>query len=409
MLNVLYLDGVGPFGGASRSLFEAVKVLSGKSVNAYFLVARGTASDFYSTVAKDIMTTVGLTRFDNTRYSYYRKLRWIVLLREVFHIPFMFLSLRKAKKKWGNSIDLIHVNEITEIIPGLLAKWMFKVPLVIHVRSLQREDEKSIRCKYINWALLKYADAIIAINENTRATLPKDMNVDVVQNSFTSQPSKNPDLSMLQKLNALRSHTVKIGFVGNLQVSKGLYDLLEAARIVLSKNKNVDFVIVGGDANRFVGFKQWVLELLGLAQDVRKNLTEKIASYELQSSFHLLGATTDIQPVYEMIDVVCFPSHYDAPGRPVFEAAFSAVPSIVCVTHPKSDTLIDYETGIAIPAKDPEKLAAAILFFVENPKEIVRMGKCAAKLAEENFSPACNAARLLTIYNRISKDGDSGE
>jgi glycosyltransferase involved in cell wall biosynthesis len=180
---------------------------------------------------------------------------------------------------------------------------------------------------------------------------------------------------------------------------------LEASRIVLKDGANVDFIIVGGDANRFVGLKQWLLELMGLAQDVRKNLKEKIEQYNLQNNFHLLGATTDIQPVYEKMDVVCFPSHYDAPGRPVFEAAFSSVPSIVCVTHPKSDTLIDYETGIAIPAKDPEKLASAILFFVHNPTEISRMGANALKLAEDNFSPTSNASKLLEVYKHVFKGG----
>ena len=60
------------------------------------------------------------------------------------------------------------------------------------------------------------------------------------------------------------------------------------------------------------------------------------------------------------MDVLCFPSHYDAPGRPIFEAAFFGVPSIVAVRNPRPDTLVDGETGLAIRPHDADELAEAI-------------------------------------------------
>lgn len=99
-IRVLYIDGVGPFGGASRSLFEAIRALPSGSVEGYFLAAEGTALDYYRRVAKDVVVTRGLTRFDNTQYSYYRGARWLVLLREAFHMPFTLASVVCAKLKW---------------------------------------------------------------------------------------------------------------------------------------------------------------------------------------------------------------------------------------------------------------------------------------------------------------------
>ena len=45
-IRVLYIDGDGPFGGASRSLFEAVRALPDGTVAPYFVASRGTALDF---------------------------------------------------------------------------------------------------------------------------------------------------------------------------------------------------------------------------------------------------------------------------------------------------------------------------------------------------------------------------
>lgn len=400
-MRVLYIDGVGPFGGASRSLFEAVRALKCEGVNPYFVAANGTALDFYSQVAEDLIATRGLTRFDNTHYSHYRGVRWLVLLRELFHLPFTFFAIRKALRKWKGKIDVIHVNEVTEIIPGLLAKRLFRVPMVVHVRSPQWINQQSLRSRWVNGRLKSSANAIIAINETTRATMPAELNVDVIQNSFTPKRSPDPDPSMLYKLEKLRASSLKIGFVGNVQVSKGILELLEAARLLKEQDADVEFVIVGGHTRVDKGLKGWVLSKAGLVQDVVEELQQRIKQYGLEQSFHLLGATSDIQCVYERLDVITFPSHFDAPGRPVFEAAFSAVPSIVCVSRPLSDTLVHNVTGLAIPARDPVALSEAIRHFEMNRDDVKRMGREAQKLAIDNFEPARNASRLFDVYKRV--------
>lgn len=400
-MNVLYLDGVGPFGGASRSLFEAVRALGPNGVRPYFVAAQGTALDFYSKVAVEIVATRGLTRFDNTHYSHYRGLRWLVLLREIFHLPFTLTALRRAHQKWGGKIDLIHVNEVTEIIPGLIAKWLFKVPMVVHVRSPQWARQDAWRSRWVNARLQRSAAAVIAINETTRATLPPTLSVDVIQNSFTPKRSPNPDRWMLAKLNDMRPDSLKVGFVGNLHVSKGLFDLLDAAKLLQEENVNVEFVVVGGHTRVDKGLKGWILRKAGLAQDVHEQLVQRIKAYGLENRFHLLGATSDIQSVYERLDVIAFPSHFDAPGRPVFEAAFSAVPSIVCVSKPLADTLVPGQTGLAVPACDPPALADAIRHFEQDRGEVARMGEQAKRLATDNFEPARNADRLRSVYERV--------
>ncbi|MBD0702814.1 MULTISPECIES: glycosyltransferase family 4 protein [unclassified Pseudomonas] len=399
-MNVLYIDGVGPFGGASRSLYELVRTLSSREVKPYFVCVRGTALNFYSRVAVDFIASTGLTRFDNTLYGYYRGSRWLILLRELSYLPFTLISLFQARRRWKD-IDLIHVNELTEIIPLLLARLLFRVPVVVHVRSLTWSDSKSLRCKWLFEKLRIRVDAIIAIDENVRATLPSDFGVTVVQNSFTPSSANVKDDAIIAKLECLCTDSLKIGFVGNLHHSKGLFDLLEAAKLVSERGEKVQFVIVGGSTRAETGLKSWLIRKAGFAQDVESELQALISRYSLQSIFHLLGPTIDIQSVYERIDVLCFPSHFDAPGRPVFEAAFSGVPCIAAVSKPRPDTLLDYETGIAVPPKNSERLADAICYFSRNRAEVTRMGINAKALAENNFNPEKNADRVLKVYSDI--------
>lgn len=399
-MRVLYLDSDGPLGGASRSLFELVRQLATNGVDPYFVAVDGTALNFYSQVAKDMVVTRGLTKFDNTRYSYYRGVRWLILLREIFYFPFSVAALLRARSRW-KTVDVIHVNEVLCIIPALMARWLFGVPLVVHVRSPTRMDEGSLRCRWLWNCLRRNAAAIIAINENTRATLPAWLDVDVIQNSFTPKKLAEPDLSMQAKLDALRPSSLKVGFVGNMHISKGIFDLLEAAKLVRAAGRDVEFVIVGGVTVADDGLRARLLSLAGLAQNVQEDVASRVRDEGLSNVFHLLGPTVDIQRVYERIDVIAFPSHFDAPGRPVFEAAFSSVPAIVAVEHPFPDTLVDGETGLAIPSRNPQGLAAAIMHFADNPEEVRRMGAKARELAERNSNPEANARKLLAIYSRV--------
>jgi len=403
---ILYIDGDGPFGGASRSLFEAVRALPTGSVDAYFVASRGTALDLYRQVAKDVVATRGMTKFDNTRYSHYRGVRWLVLLREIFHFPFTVAALLKARRRWKN-VDLIHVNEVVYIVPALLAKRIFRAPLVVHVRSPARVDGRSMRTRWLNATLAREANAVVAINENTRATLPDELSVEVIQNSFTAKRASKPDPDIVRKLDALRPGSLKAGFVGNLHHSKGLLDIVEAAKLIRQAGRNVEFLIVGGVTMEDRGLKAWALARAGLAQNVQAELAARVEREGLTDCFHLLGPTLDIKCVYERLDVLLFPSHYDAPGRPVFEAAFSSVPSIVSVNKPRADTLVHGETGLAIPAQSPSKLAEAILYFADNPGEVKRMGAKAKQLADSNFDPTNNARKLLAVYTRVIRDATS--
>jgi glycosyltransferase involved in cell wall biosynthesis len=101
------------------------------------------------------------------------------------------------------------------------------------------------------------------------------------------------------------------------------------------------------------------------------------------------------------MDVLCFPSHYDAPGRPIFEAAFFGVPSIVAVRKPRADTLVDGVTGIAFAPGDAVALADAIERLARDRGLAARMGQAAREMAERTFDVTANASALLAVYRRV--------
>lgn len=400
-MRILYLDGVGPFGGASRSLFEILRATHHDRYRRLFLVQRGTASEYYRQLADDIVSTRGITRFDNTRFSYYRGVRWLIILRELTYVPFTLAALIRARLKWKR-VDIVHANEVLEIFPAVAASLLFRAPLIVHVRSLQRRDSGSRRTRFLHAILRRFATRIIAIDEGVRATLPADLNVEVIHNSFMPEPAECPDIALRTALVTLaRTPALKVGFVGNLHAAKGVDCLVDAAEILTGVGRSCEFLLVGGHTARGSGLTWRLLDMVGLAQNRGEALSERIATSPARDRIHLLGASADIDALYRAVDVVVFPSHFDAPGRPVFEAAHYGVPSVVAVRQPKDDTLVNGITGIAIEAPTGALLADALQRLDDDRPLMQRMGEAAQALARSNFSPAANAAKMEAVYDDV--------
>src|SRR5688572_3172929 len=100
-MKILYIASPAAFGGSTRSLFEAIRSLPAGKVDAYFVAVPGTAVPYFRRVARDVIEARGLSRFDTTRESHYRGVRWLVLLRELFHLPFTVAALLRARRRWG--------------------------------------------------------------------------------------------------------------------------------------------------------------------------------------------------------------------------------------------------------------------------------------------------------------------
>jgi len=397
-MRVLYIHMTGAFAGGCRSLYEAVRALPRGEVESFFVAPRGSVHDFFVRIG-EALDTWGMSQFDNTRYNYYRGLRWLVVLRELLFLPSTILALHRAHRRW-KSIDLVHVNEITGVVPWLIARRLFKAPVIVHVRSLTRNDPSSLRTRWINSLLRDKAAAVIAIDETVRGSLPPQLAVDVIHNSFSLPTEIGAERRFGQRLN-LKPGSFKVGFVGNLLRVKGIFDLIEAARLTREQGVDAEFVIVGSEARRSGTLWSRVLNYLKIGQDVGSEVRAKIAEYGLDDRVHMAGFTADVEQAYACMDVLCFPSHYDAPGRPIFEAAFLKIPSIVAVRQPTRDTLVDGITGLAVPPHDAAALANAIASLAADRDRATQMGAAAHELAVSNFLPARNSMKLLALYKRV--------
>jgi glycosyltransferase involved in cell wall biosynthesis len=390
-LRVLYLHPVTKFGGASKSLIELWKVLRTRDVTGVVVCPRGSAAAQFAAHGMQVQPCLGLPQFDNSRYGAYRGARWLVVLRELLLWPVGLLALRRARRL--GSFSAIHVNEIQLLPLGLIARRWLRAPLLVHVRSLQRAPDDGLRTRIVNRWLAR-ADAVIAIDNTVRRTLPRTLAVEVVHNGVVVKPEPREA--------RVRPGPFRVAMVGMLIAAKGVYEFVAAAKLCRERGLDVEFLLAGENVRELKGPRRWILGALNIARDVRGELQQMIDELQLHDCVRLLGFVRDVQSLYASIDLLCFPSHLDAAGRPVFEAAFHGVPSLVAATNPEPDTIVHEQTGLCIAARDPQAIADAVERLIRAPEELARMGAAARRLALENFDMQRNAEHVLGVYRELT-------
>lgn len=391
-MRVLYLHPAAAFGGASKSLIELFICLRALGVHGTVLTPDGPVCGAFAKAGMDVRKVNGLSQFDNTRFSHYRRLRWIILLREIYLLPFSVAAIWRLRHE---KFDLLHVNEVTLLPLGIVAKWLLRVPMLVHVRSLQRAPDSGFRTRLVNAWLRRFADAVVPIDHTVAATLAAGLPLSIVHNGLGIEN----DIQDSSSQNA--GKPVRVGFLGVLIPLKGIYELIEAMRILKARNVNIECLIAGENARKLAGLKAWTLRKLGFADDVRANVERMIGDYGLQNQVRMLGFVGDVRSLYPQLDILCFPSHLDAAGRPVFEAAFYSIPSVVAVANPVPDALVHEVTGLAIPRPDPELLADALQRLAEDHALRQALGRQARQWAEENFAIKANAELMHSVYLRL--------
>jgi glycosyltransferase involved in cell wall biosynthesis len=395
-MRVLYLHPAGAFGGASKSLIELyVSAKKQGDLEAVILTPAGTAATAFQKAGMNVVETTGLSQFDHTRYGYYRHLRWLILLRELAYLPVTLIALLRLSRSQA-AFDLIHVNEITLLPTAILAKWIFKLPMVFHVRSVQHPEQTAWRSRQVFKQLHRLASSVICIDETVRASVPAWLKTTVIHNGI----SIDPDYT---KSNA-NADVVNVGMAGVLLRSKGVYEFLQAADILINeRQRKVHFTIAGENARDTTGLKQWLLKKLGFYEDVLAQAKRFVKEHGLESNVTFKGFLPDIRKFYPDMDVICFPSHLNACGRPVFEAALFAIPSIVAIKDPLEDAIISGVTGLAIDHPSPTLLANAIDTLVLDQPFRTSLGQQARSWALSHFSIESSAAQLINIYFHILK------
>lgn len=346
-------------------------------------------------LAKNNIKSIGVTLANYRRektdiingVSYYRSYRTPgVIEKLIYRIPFLkeiyVISLLKKKIEQildEESVDVIHAHSPSLCgLPAMAVAKKRNIPFLYEVRALwedaavdlKRFGERSIKYKVsraLEQKLFDGADGIICICEGLRQEIKKRThreNIYVIKNGVDTsifKPLKKPS-NLVKKFDV--KNKVVVGFIGQFFTFEGIADLVRAVPIVISKNPNVKFFIIGGGAEE--------ANLHALAKELGI----------MDNSLIFTGRVPheEVNDYYAMIDILVYPrtrlriTEMVTPLKPL-EAMAMEKSVIVSDVGGLKELVKDGYSALLFKADNVEDLAAKILHLVENDKLRQELGK----------------------------------
>jgi len=188
------------------------------------------------------------------------------------------------------------------------------------------------------------------------------------------------------RIESVDREIITIGTVKTLAPKYGIEYLIRAFAIVGKKYENVKLVIVGDGSLRG--------KLENLATEL--NCSEKI---------DFVGKVPNerVRKYLSAMDIFVTPSVSESFGVAVVEASACGLPVIVSDIGGLSEVVLNKKTGLRVPPKDPDAIAKAIIFLIENPQLREKWGNEGRRFVSEHYNWIENAAQMEKLYKKAKK------
>lgn len=149
----------------------------------------------------------------------------------------------------------------------------------------------------------------------------------------------------------------------------------------------------------------WKLLVVGRDDGIGVALRERAAAGGIADNVVFLGPRKDVPALYAASDIGLLTSHEEGFSNAVLEGMAAGLPMIVTDVGGNPEAVLDGESGLVVPARNPQRLAEAIVRLASDPALRTRLGAAAAERIAQNFTIEQCAARYDALYRALTTGG----
>lgn len=251
---------------------------------------------------------------------------------------------------------------------GNKEKFLLKIISVFYKVALTK---RNLRAVFQNPDDLN-ALAIIGAVKKEKATIIRGSGVDLKKHAAFPEESKS----------------LIITFAARLLRDKGVFEYVEAARILKKRGVKAEFQLAGDPD---YGNPTSISE-----KDLGEWIAEGVVSY--------LGYKDDIASVFKSSNIIVLPSYREGLPKVLMEAAACGRAVITTDVPGCRDAIEPGVTGLLVPVRSASALADTIQILIEDTERRQKMGCAGRALAERAFGIEGIVAQHLEIYRDLENN-----
>ncbi len=262
-----------------------------------------------------------------------------------------------------------------------------KVPIVTTAHGWIGNTPKQRAMVALDKRVMRRFDRVIAVSDRIRrdlitAGVPPDR-IRLLHNAIViANYRRDTAAGILESLVGKVLPRPVIVSIGRLSPEKGHVDLVEALRLMATRGRHVSTVLAGDGPSR-------------------AELTARIRAAGLQEWVHLPGYVTQPARLLQDADLMVLPSHTEGLPNAALEALAMRVPVLATDVGGTPEVVFDGETGMLIPARSPERMAAGIIDFLDNRARWQQWTERGCKMVEEQFNFTIRTRKLEALYQEM--------
>lgn len=289
------------------------------------------------------------------------------------------LARRLRERLALHRVDLIHAHQYTPFFYSALARGNLtrQLPGVLfteHGRHVP--DTTSLKRRLANKLLLKQTDRVTAVSEFVKKALIKNeglpaARIDVVHNGIDPAPGSDNDVDARgiarERLGVADDRPVVMQ-VARFHPVKDHATALRAWSIVHAQMPEAVLVFVGDGPER-------------------NNLEALTKRLELQDAVRFTGAIDNARELIPAADLCILSSLSEGLSVTLLEAMAAGKPIVATDVGGNPEAVVNGETGLLAPPRDPEALAGCILQLLPNAPYTARvLGQAGRQRLLEHFT-----------------------
>lgn len=284
-------------------------------------------------------------------------------------------------------IHILHTHLFHANLLGAIVGTLTRTPIIIATRHSM--EIGGVHREWMNRLVTSLRDAVVTVSpqvhkvEVDRAhaspTKIADIPGGVEVRAYRVDPNH---VDELKRSWDLETGDPVVGTVGRLVDPKGHGHLLDALAKVRSQIAGVKALLVGDGT-------------------LRTEMERRAEALGLSDTVIFTGIRRDVPEVLALLDVFVLPSLWEGLPIALLEAMAAGLPVVATRVGGVPEVVVEGETGLLVPPRDPEALAQAILTLLRDPDLRQAMGQAGRERVREHFSVDQMVKKTESLYQRL--------